>query len=419
MKSEQRSEKFLKTRKLLLVAPVLVIPFVIFFMWSLGIVGNVRANTGGNTIASGMNLNLPSAAAPKDSNWNKLKYYEQAEKDSAKLKSKLKSDRLLFGLGEEEEAESMESVSDAELAERMYGGGQLNNKNRSTSSEDQVYDRLSRIQKEISRESLPRREAESRPSPSSNPEIEKLSGLTSQMQGGEDPELGQLDQMLDKIIAIQNPQKLQDEHDEKMKASRGQVFAIQTDTSNINVSTLEPEQDRIEPKESNGFYSLDNTGSQKAGQNSVRAVIHETQTLINGATVKLRLVDAIRINGVLIPKETFIHGIASLSGERLRITVSSIRYGSQLFPVQLTVYDMDGLDGVRVPGAISKQVVQQSTDRGLQGLGFNTVGSSMGIQAAGLGVEAAKSFLSRKVKQVRVTIKAGYEVLLKDGKQKD
>ncbi|HQW16189.1 MAG TPA: hypothetical protein PK682_11305 [Niabella sp.] len=217
-------------------------------MWSLGIVGNARANTTGNAIASGMNLNLPSAAAPKDSNWNKLKYYEQAEKDSAKLKSKLKSDRLLFGLDEEEEAESMEGVSDAELAERMYGAGQLNNKNRSTSSADQVYDRLSRIQKEISRESLPRREAESSPSPSSNPEIENLSGMMSQMQGGEDPELGQLDQMLDKIIAIQNPQKLQDEHDEKMKASRGQVFAVQADSSNLNISTLGPEQGIIKPK---------------------------------------------------------------------------------------------------------------------------------------------------------------------------
>jgi conjugative transposon TraM protein len=327
----------------------------------------------------------------------------------------------LFGLDEEEDAESMEGVSDAELAERMYGAGQLYNKNRPTSSEEQVYDRLSRIQKEISRESLPRREAEPSPphSPSSSLEIENLPGMMSQMQGGEDPELGQLDQMLDKIIAIQNPQKLQDEHDEKMKASRGQVFAVQADSSNLNVSTLESPRDMIESKESNGFFALDNTGSQKAGQNAVRAVIHETQTLINGATVKLRLVDAIRINGVLIPKETFIHGIASLSGERLRITVSSIRYGSQLFPVQLIVYDMDGLDGVMVPGAISKQVVQQSTDRGLQGLGFNTVSSSMGLQAASLGVEAAKSLLSRKVKQVRVTVKAGYEVLLKDGKQKN
>lgn len=72
--------------------------------------------------------------------------------------------------------------------------------------------------------------------------------MMSQMQGGEDPELGQLDQMLDKIIAIQNPQKLQDEHDEKMKASRGQVFAVQADSSNLNISTLGPEQGIIKPK---------------------------------------------------------------------------------------------------------------------------------------------------------------------------
>jgi hypothetical protein len=55
----------------------------------------------------------------------------------------------------------------------------------------------------------------------------------------------------------------------------------------------------------------------------------------------------------------------------------------------------------------------------LQGLGFNTVSTSVGLQAASLGVEAAKSFLSRKVKQIRVTVKADYQVLLKDSKQKE
>lgn len=418
MKSEVRSTRLLKTRKLLLIAPALVIPFVIFFMWSLGLVGPAKAGTGTGSIASGMNLNLPSAAAPKDSNWNKLKYYEQAEKDSARLRSKLKSDRLLFGF-DDEEGESMQGVSDAELAEGMYGSSRVDRKDSPENAEDQVYERISRIQQEISRAPTPKRQIEPSPPTTYDPEVEKLSGMMHQMQSSEDPELGQLDQMLDKIIAIQNPQKLQDEHDAKMKAGRGQVYAVQAYTGKLNVSTLESAQVASSAAESNGFYALDNPKSEKMSQNSIRAVIHETQTLINGATVKLRLVDDIRINGLIIPRETFVHGQASLSGERLRIEVNSIRYGSQIFPVQLIVYDMDGLDGVRVPGAISKQVIQQSTDRALQGLGFNPVSSSVGLQAASLGVEAAKSFLSRKVKQVRVTVKAGYQVLLKDGKQKD
>ena len=432
MKSEGkvRSPKFLRRRKLLIVAPVLILPFVILLMWTLGLVGDAKANEKNGALVSGINLSLPAAAAPKDSNWNKLRYYEQAEKDSAKLKSKLKSSSSLFGLPNDA-PESMEGVSEAELAERLSGIEQINQRpgrarargslTKPDQNERMVYERLSKLQRELSHEPEPQREAAPTSTPAYNPETEQLKAMMQQVQAStaEDPELGKLDGMLDKIIAIQNPQKVQDDLEEKLEKKKGLVYAVTTGVGDLTPSILEGLVKTNEVQDNNGFYAADNSVSPKAGQNTVRAVIHETQVLVNGATVKLRLVDDVRINGLLIPRETFIHGEASLSGERLRIVVNSIRHGSQLFPVQLVVYDMDGLAGVRVPGAISKQVVQQSTDRGLQGLGFNTVSSSVGLQAASLGVEAAKSFLSRKVKQVRVTVKAGYEVLLKDGKQKD
>ena len=39
---------------------------------------------------------------------------------------------------------------------------------------------------------------------------------------------------------------------------------------------------------------------------------------------------------------------------------------------------------------------------------------SLKAQAAAAGISAAKTLLSRKVKQVKVMVKAGYKVLLKD-----
>src|SRR5690242_446580 len=87
----KHSAKFLRQRKFLLVLPVLVIPFLLLLVWTLGLVGDVKAeNT--STKQQGFNLQLPDAAPAKDSNWNKLKYYEQADRDSAKLRSMLKSD---------------------------------------------------------------------------------------------------------------------------------------------------------------------------------------------------------------------------------------------------------------------------------------------------------------------------------------
>jgi len=147
-------------------------------------------------------------------------------------------------------------------------------------------------------------------------------------------------------------------------------------------------------------------------------VVHETQTIVAGATVKLRLTNDVYINGTLIPKDNFVFGIASLNGERLTVKISSIRYHNSIFPVDLAVYDMDGENGIYIPGAITRDVAKESADQSVQNLDFTTYDPSIGAQAASAGVTAAKSLFSRKVRLVKVTVKAGYQVLLRDEKQK-
>lgn len=86
--------------------------------------------------------------------------------------------------------------------------------------------------------------------------------------------------------------------------------------------------------------------------------------------------------------------------------------------MQLSIVDMDGIEGVYVPGAITRDVAKGSADRAVQGIGFTTLDPSLGAQAANAGIEAAKTLLSKKAKLVKVTVKAGYQVLLRDEKQK-
>jgi hypothetical protein len=63
-------------------------------------------------------------------------------------------------------------------------------------------------------------------------------------------------------------------------------------------------------------------------------------------------------------------------------------------------------------------VAKESADQSIQNLGFTSYDPSLGAQAATAGVTAAKSLFSRKVRLVKVEVKAGYQVLLKDEKQK-
>jgi conjugative transposon TraM protein len=116
----------------------------------------------------------------------------------------------------------------------------------------------------------------------------------------------------------------------------------------------------------------------------------------------------------LIPKDNFVFGTAFLNGERLEIEINSIRNGKALFPVRLEVYDMDGLPGIYIPGAITRDAGKQSAENSLGLMDVSSIDPSLKARAAATGITAAKSLLSKRLKQVKVTVKAGYKVLLKD-----
>jgi conjugative transposon TraM protein len=163
----------------------------------------------------------------------------------------------------------------------------------------------------------------------------------------------------------------------------------------------------------NAFYSLDELDFSPEINNAVAAVIDETKTVTNGSTVKLRLAQDVYLGGLFVAKNTAVYGVAQLDGERLHIAINSIRCENSILPVSLSVFDLDGLEGIYIPGAITGEVVQHSTDQAVAGLGMGTLDPSLKAQAANAGIEAAKSLLSKKVRLIKVTLKAGYQLLLK------
>lgn len=253
-------------------------------------------------------------------------------------------------------------------------------------------------------------------------DVDRLEEMMQSMhtqQDNPDPELQQLGGMLENILDIQHPDRIQEKLRKASEAQRGQVFSISTKEQENPVSSLQNKSVNTTESGLNRFYSLDEPENDDATENAIEAVIHETQTIVNGATVKFRLMNDIFINGIKIPKNNFLFGVASLKDERLTIKINSIRYNNSLFPVDLSVYDMDGLIGIYIPGAINRDVAKASADRSMQTLGVTSLDDSWGAQAAGAGIEAAKSLLSKKVKMVKVIVKAGYQVLLRDEKQKE
>ncbi|MDQ2753285.1 MAG: conjugative transposon protein TraM [Bacteroidota bacterium] len=130
--------------------------------------------------------------------------------------------------------------------------------------------------------------------------------------------------------------------------------------------------------------------------------------------MQVRLSQDIDVNGTSIENGSYVFGTASLSDERLQIKITSIQWKNNVYPVSLEVYDMDGLRGVYIPGSIGRETAKQSADRAISGMGLTSLDPSLGAQTASAGIEAVKSLIGKKIKLVRVTIPAGYHILLKD-----
>lgn len=429
MEQKTKSLKTLRQRKMLLVLPLLVLPFITTMFWALG-GGKQDVKETKLIEKEGFNAELPDPKFKEDATWDKMNYYEQAARDSVKLDELIKKDPNYLSPSFKEDSIASHNDTPLKGNPSIRENTGLNTTTYRDPNEEKVRNKLEALQKAINapvvqNQDFNKYEELNDISMHSN-DVEKLEEMMQSMNGQKenpDPELQQLSGMLENILDIQHPDRMQEKLRKASEAQRGQVFAIGTRTQEDNISSLQSTHTRTTvftgQSKHNGFYSFDDPISADNIQNTVQAVIHETQTIVNGSTVKLRLTNDIFINGIKIPKDNFLFGVASLKGERLTITINSLRYNNSLFPVDLSVYDMDGLIGIYIPGAISRDVAKSSADRSMQTLGVSSLDDSWGTQAAGVGIEAAKSLLSKSVKLVKVVVKSGYQVLLRDEKQKD
>ena len=101
-------------------------------------------------------------------------------------------------------------------------------------------------------------------------------------------------------------------------------------------------------------------GVAHADTPTVRACVASTQVIRAGSTVQLRLLEAVRIDGVTIPRYTPLYGLATISGMRLQVTVSSVEYGGRIFAVEAVAYDLDGQPGLNVPNSRERTALKEA-----------------------------------------------------------
>ncbi|MEZ2338788.1 conjugative transposon protein TraM [Mucilaginibacter sp. RCC_168] len=350
MTQNKRVDK--RTMFLFLLLPVLLFGALIFYA-----LGGGKKASAGTAATKGINTELPGAQFKKTEPTDKMDIYNRADRDSVHSGSNAIADvagRLSFNPDNDPQTKQIQS-------------------------------KLAAIHQQISAPVAPTITGYA-PAPQAanqqdmSKDVARLEALMKTMQqnnSGEDPEMKQLNSMMDKILQIQDPELVK--------------------------QTLKKDV----PVVSDSLFK------------AIPAVIARDQKVSEGAVVELRLMDTITMNGQVIPKGHLIYGLASISNQRLNLEIKNIGLGTAIIPVNLTVFDKtDAMIGINAPEAELSGAVGTGSSNALQSMQFLSMDQSLGVQAAGAGIEAAKGMFSKKIRRIKVKLKTGYPLLLRDNTKK-
>ena len=166
-----------------------------------------------------------------------------------------------------------------------------------------------------------------------------------------------------------------------------------------------------------GFYTAGLTEQVVQPKNSIKACVHDEQTVVGETGVRLRLLESAQTPNRTIPKGTIVTANAKIQGGRLQLKVTSIELDGNIIPVEITIYDLDGQQGLYVPyspemNALTEMAGNMSQQSGTSLMLTQSAGQQVAADLSRGVVQGISGYFAKKVRTPKVTLKAGYQVFL-------
>lgn len=388
---------FLKNNKALLILPLALLPFVVLIFYILG--GGENATKTDKKEAKeknkeGVNYILPEAESSIEI-FDKMEAYQQQKKGTNTQDYNILGDKDSTG-----QAGQLES----DLLDSQY----VNNGTGENVNADVSGNLLAHIKQ---KEENIRKELGAVDDNSNNVEKSKNESGYSKSLKGNTSRKPEKEENLQKTTNQQQPQPVFnstgiEELDKVFDENR--ILNSQNDSLKF---FLQQAQNRllVQEQKQNTSFTPDKqqfSGFDKNDEKSqlIKAEIDETATVLDGNRVKLRILEDTWVNGLKIPKNSFVYGICKINNERLHIEITQLPVRNNFLPVKLAIHDLDGLPGLYIPDnaarKVTKEVGSSTNTSSLFGV-TNDPLTYAGIRAA----DRTAQILLKSVRLKRVTVK--------------
>ena len=159
----------------------------------------------------------------------------------------------------------------------------------------------------------------------------------------------------------------------------------------------------------------------------IKAIIDEDIKAVDGSRVRLRLLDDVEINDIIVPQGAYLYvTMSGFGSQRVKGSIKSVLVDDELVKVNLSLYDTDGLEGLYVPSSQFRETTKDVANGAMSGsvnMNTGTGGNSFtqwGMQAIQNAYQKTTNALSKAVRKNRVKLKYGtFVYLVNDMEKKD
>lgn len=191
--------------------------------------------------------------------------------------------------------------------------------------------------------------------------------------------------------------------EQRLKASKEKMDEFLNSTFNVSKSGIN--------KDFNAFY--------KEKENSfIKAVIDENNKGFLGSRIRFRLLEDIFVSNRKISKGSILYGqISGFSMQRVDLTIVSVFTKGEIFPVNLSIYDVDGMKGLYVPQSVFRDMIREMGSNSVQGTQMDMGGQGFFTSLGSKLFTSTSKSIANLIKTNKAKLKYNSYVFLIDEKQ--
>ena len=198
--------------------------------------------------------------------------------------------------------------------------------------------------------------------------------------------------MLDSLEKSRDPEiQAQLKAEERLKKNKTKMEAFLNSTLRVSKAGLNPHFNSIIREKENHF---------------VKAVIDENVTGYLGSRIRFRLLEDVFIGKHRIAKGSILYGqISGFTLQRVNLNIVSILNNGEILPVNLSVYDTDGMQGLYVPQSAFREMMRELGENSVQGTTMDNSGQGFFTSLLSRAFQSTSQTIANLIRKNKAKIK--------------